>query len=81
MEQQLLQAIDLASGGGQAGQNGNLVQEALGFLEQVKQNTDQVWSAAWTIFTARDSTNGRPAYNDTQRMFCLNLVSLFLEEG
>jgi len=80
MEEQLLQAINIASGGVQVGQNPALVQEALAYLEQVKQNTPQVWSPAWNIFVARNGSTSRPMHNQHQRLFCIDLVSSFLEE-
>lgn len=53
MEEQLLQAIDIASHGPRPGQDPSIIQDALRFLEQVKQNTQEVWSSAWSIFAAR----------------------------
>ena len=80
MEEQLRQAIDIAERGGQAGQNPSIVQEALTYLEQVKQNTPQAWSPAWNIFVARNETTSRPLHSHSQRLFCLTLVSSFLED-
>ena len=81
MEEQLLQAIDLASGGAQAGQDYGLIQEALAYLEQVKENREQVWSVAWKIFSERNESTSRPARSQNQRLFCVNLITLFLEDG
>jgi hypothetical protein len=80
METQLLQAIDIANGVIQAGQNPNIIQEALAYLEQVKENKHQVWSVAWSIFAARSDTTRRFVHNQAQRIFCLTLVNSFLED-
>lgn len=80
MEEQLLQAIDIANGTTHTGANTNIIQEALAYLEQVKANTEQVWSSAWNIFIARNEATSRPAHNQGQRLFCITLVNSFLED-
>ncbi|UZJ57332.1 hypothetical protein CBS101457_006652 [Exobasidium rhododendri] len=81
MEQQLLQAIDIAQGGGQGSNNPSIAQEALVYLEQVKQNTPQVWQPAWNIFAARNESTSRPLHSQAQRFFCISLVASFLEDS
>lgn len=77
MEEQLLQASQIVSS--PAGQDPNIVQEALVFLEQVKLNSQEVWSPAWNIFAARSKETQKPLHSHHQRLFALNLVTDFLE--
>lgn len=81
MEEQLLQAVSIASNGPIAGQDPSIVQQALRFLEQVKQNAHEVWSPAWNVFIERSKDSGKPLHDHQQRIFCLSLVSDFLEDG
>lgn len=78
MEQQLLQAIDIASGG--ASQESQIFREAVTYLEQVNDNAEQVWSVAWQIFAARNAATSRPSHKLAQRTFCLTLVTRFIDE-
>lgn len=77
MEEQLLQAVQIASS--PAGQNPNIVQDALTFLEQVKLNSQEVWSPAWNIFAARSKETQKSLHSHQQRLFGLSLVTDFLE--
>ena len=75
-EVQLAQAVEIASNAA-AVTDTNLVSQALAYLEQLKQATDESWSTGWAVWVARD--DGRAKYAHAVRLFGLNLVDDFLE--
>lgn len=77
-EAQLVQAVDIASNPA-AVPDADLVAQALAYLEQLKQSTDESWSIGWAVWTARDDSDERPKYGQAARMFGLNLVDDFLD--
>lgn len=77
-EGQLVRAVEIASDASSL-TDASLVPQALAYLEQVKQASDEHWSAGWAIWTARDDQNTAPKYAHAPRLFGLNLVEDFLE--
>ena len=75
-EVQLAQAVEIASNAA-AVTDTNLVSQALAYLEQLKQATDESWSTGWAVWVARD--DGHAKYAHAVRLFGLNLVDDFLE--
>lgn len=74
---QLVQAVDIASNAATA--DPALVAQALSYLEQLKQSTQENWSTGWAVWTARDESGAGPKYGPAVRMFGLNLVDDYLD--
>ena len=77
-EVQLVHAVEIASNAATVSDK-DLVAQALAFLEQLKQATDESWNIGWDVWIARDETGSAPKYAPPVRMFGLNLVDDFLE--
>lgn len=77
-EAQLVQAVEIASNAA-AVQDANLVSQALAYLEQLKQATDESWSLGWRVWIARNDDGSAPKYEHAIRLFGLNLVDDFLD--
>lgn len=75
-EVQLVQAAEIASNAA-AVADANLVSQALAYLEQLKQATEDSWSTGWAVWMAREE--GRAKYAHAVRLFGLNLVDDFLD--
>ncbi|CAO1623604.1 unnamed protein product [Parajaminaea phylloscopi] len=78
MEQQLIQAVDIASNP-TAVQDPSLPQQALQFLEHLKATTHESWSVGWSVYAARNDDGTSARYSDQARLFGLNLVADYLE--
>ncbi|PKI84603.1 pre-tRNA nuclear export protein [Malassezia vespertilionis] len=78
-EEQLVQAVDIASNASTVSDAG-LVSQALAYLEQLKQNTEESWNTGWAIWTARTDDRCSPKWSHAARLFGLNLVDDFLDK-
>lgn len=77
-EEQLVKAVEIASNAA-ALPDANLVAQALAFLEELKQSTQESWSVGWAIWTAHRDDSSAPKYEYAPRLFGLNLVDDFLD--
>ncbi|GAK64103.1 ARM repeat-containing protein [Moesziomyces antarcticus] len=78
MEEQLIQAVDIASNPlARAGPD--VTSQALQFLEHLKTITHESWSVGWSVWSARNAADNAPKYSQNARMFGLMLVDDFLE--
>ena len=78
-EEQLVKAVEIASNAA-AMPDADLVAQALAYLEQLKQATQESWSIGWAIWTARTDDGSAPKYDHAPRLFGLNLVDDFLDK-
>lgn len=76
-EVQLVQAVEIASNAATVTDT-SLVSQALAYLEQLKQATDESWSTGWAVWIARE--DGHAKYGHAVRLFGLNLVDDFLDK-
>ena len=61
-EEQLVKAVEIASNAA-AMPDADLVAQALAYLEQLKQATQESWSIGWAIWTARTDDGSAPKYD------------------
>lgn len=73
-----MKAVEIASNAA-ALPDANLVAQALGFLEELKQSTQESWSIGWAIWSAHRGDSPAPKYEYAPRLFGLNLVDDFLD--
>ncbi|WFD43309.1 pre-tRNA nuclear export protein [Malassezia psittaci] len=76
-ESQLVQAVQIASSASGAS-DPQLSAQALAFLEQLKQSTEDCWSTGWAVWIAQE--DGHAKYESAVRLFGLNLVDEFLDK-
>lgn len=81
MEEQLVQAVEIASNPAIATSQGqqDLPAQAIAYLDQLKANSQETWLPAWNVFSSRSDDGSTPRYGHNQRLFSLNIIDDFLE--
>jgi exportin-T len=77
-EEQIVAAISIA--GNPAGHPAETHAQAVEFLTKVRRECDQSWRPALALFVATTEL-GRHAWDDTVRLFALNILDDFLGIG